>query len=275
MLGAGGLRARLDSTLGHVGPDTAKQGGGPPLPAFGQQQLAPSLGSALLGILGGEGSEDLITPANAETPAELQAPQPAPTPAPPAPQHCLLCGNLGSPSLCGPLRPAAYEGQPAAVHHLCAIWSPGCFQREVGAGARPRHGTHGHGAETCLTAAAAPASNCPAAPPVPPCRAPRCTSTWRRRRGGRGSAAAPPASRPAPRSCAPTPGELRLWVLRARARLLVLLPGSGQACAAKHHRTVDCADWRAPRRPPPQLPRRVPPALRHHRAQRDAGARHL
>ena len=138
MLGAGGLRARLDSTLGHVGPDAAKQGGGPPLPAFGQQQLAPSLGSALLGILGGEGSEDLITPANAETPAELQAPQPAPTPAPPAPQHCLLCGNLGSPSLCGPLRPAAYEGQPAAVHHLCAIWSPGCFQREVGAGARPR-----------------------------------------------------------------------------------------------------------------------------------------
>lgn len=54
-----------------------------------------------------------------------------------APQ-CLLCGGLGTSAVCGTLRPATYEGQPAAVHHLCAVWSPGCFQREVGAGAAAR-----------------------------------------------------------------------------------------------------------------------------------------
>lgn len=39
-----------------------------------------------------------------------------------APQ-CLLCSGLGTSAVCGSLRPATYEGQPAAVHHLCAVWS--------------------------------------------------------------------------------------------------------------------------------------------------------
>lgn len=94
-----------------------------------------------------EGSDDLITPTNGEggpmQPQQLPggaaaAGAAAPLLPPPPQQQCLLCGGLGTQASCGPLRPATYEGRPVAVHHLCAIWCPGCFQREVGAGRRAR-----------------------------------------------------------------------------------------------------------------------------------------
>lgn len=87
-----------------------------------------------------ESSEDLITPASAEatTGGALQAAAArhdaaAPAAGPPAHSQCLLCGSLGSQGGCGPLRPASCDGQEVAVHHLCAIWTPAVFQREVGA----------------------------------------------------------------------------------------------------------------------------------------------
>lgn len=114
----------------------------------GQQRFQPGpAGSLFVPAAAGahpmaeaESSDDLITPTNAEAATGQQQQQPAvgaaaALPSPPPAQHCLLCGGLGSQTACGPLRPATYEGQPVAVHHLCAIWSPGCFQREVGAGA--------------------------------------------------------------------------------------------------------------------------------------------
>jgi hypothetical protein len=89
-----------------------------------------------------ESSDDLITPGTLEVPAanglQLQptttgAVPAAPVPLPPAPQQCLFCGGLGSTSMCGALNPAIIDGEQGAVHHLCAIWAPGCYLPEVGA----------------------------------------------------------------------------------------------------------------------------------------------
>ncbi|PRW59423.1 BREAST CANCER SUSCEPTIBILITY 1-like protein isoform B [Chlorella sorokiniana] len=107
---------------------------GLPAAVLGQQQQGAqpaqaAWGSALWAAqLLQQGGDDLITPpSNAEAPLGLGGGGGGG--ARPAPQ-CLLCGGLGTSAVCGALRPATYEGQPAAVHHLCAIWSPGCFQRE-------------------------------------------------------------------------------------------------------------------------------------------------
>lgn len=104
-----------------------------------------------------QGGEDLITPpSNAEAPLVLGGGSARPVP------QCLLCGGLGTSAVCGALRPVTYDGQPAAVHHLCAIWSPGCFQREVGAGRRPSPAAALAHMPECL-----PASPAPSGPPPP------------------------------------------------------------------------------------------------------------
>lgn len=100
----------------------------------GGQQGAQGWGSGLwpAQLQAGAADDSLITPTNAEAPLLLSGGGGG-SGARAAPQ-CLLCGGLGTSAVCGALRPATYEGQPAVVHHLCAVWSPGCFQREVGAG---------------------------------------------------------------------------------------------------------------------------------------------
>ena len=187
-------------------------------PAPAGQQLAATEGSVFSQLFGSavfaaeavtmehtvKGSEDLITPASVEATAggALVRHNVAAAPAAGAPAHhqCLLCGSLGSQGVCGPLRPASCDGQEVAVHHLCAIWSPSVFQREVGAahvdphvGPRRRPFTCSH---PCSINAA------------PACRAPLCTSTWSKRPGAPSSAPATRAARRAPPSPAPTPGEV-------------------------------------------------------------------
>jgi hypothetical protein len=54
---------------------------------------------------------------------------------------CVLCGELGSPTTCGPLVPVSLAGEEVSVHHACALWAPQVYQDEV----QPRgDGCHKH-----------------------------------------------------------------------------------------------------------------------------------
>lgn len=273
------FRARLDSTLGLPGLPGGGQAGAkqpfqPPPPAPFGQLSGPAETVALAGLQA-EGSEDLITPANAEAgPAALNPLAAVPAtatawalaggrpPAPPPPQQCLLCGGLGSSSLCGVLKPAIFEGRAEAVHHLCALWAPGCFQREVGAGCcRPGALACRPAANPCLLAADSALNP----PTTHPHRDPPCTSTWRRRRGAPAPAPAPPAARPARPWSARNPGEAPQH------------PGHRPApqATSPHKDLVLCPNDShiLQRSPTPQVPRCVPPAVRRRRAGRGAGGR--
>lgn len=143
----GSLDTALGSMLGsgpakssELGSLLEQQSGG----HLGFRAFRPSVfGPGLPGELGVESSDDLITPATVEVQAGSgqlpSAPAAAAAAMPPVPrQHqCLLCGGLGSQGACGPLKTATVEGEAVAVHHLCAIWSPGCYLPEVGAPAVP------------------------------------------------------------------------------------------------------------------------------------------
>lgn len=82
-------------------------------------------------------AETLITPVNADQPttAFLAAAATAPLGAAPAlaPPSCCLCGGVSNEAACGVLRPVTLDDQPAAVHHLCALWAPNCYMSQVGA----------------------------------------------------------------------------------------------------------------------------------------------
>ncbi|KAL4425853.1 hypothetical protein ABPG75_009869 [Micractinium tetrahymenae] len=79
-------------------------------------------------------AEPLITPVNADQPAAAfltaAAAAPAGAAAALAPPSCCLCGGMGSEAACGALRPVTLDDQPAAVHHLCALWAPNCYMSQ-------------------------------------------------------------------------------------------------------------------------------------------------
>lgn len=217
----------------------------------GGQQGAQGWGSGLwpAQLQAGAADDSLITPTNAEAPLLLSGGGGG-SGARAAPQ-CLLCGGLGTSAVCGALRPATYEGQPAVVHHLCAVWSPGCFQREVGAGvlyaAVP--------CTTCLDAFPPPRSCRPTPPPaglLSVCQpggggAPSTQPLLQRvRADGRVAAVRPPRVR--------LWGSSSLWMSaapRARSRRSCLRLGGADGAA-----TVLASQRRAPALSPCTLPTR-------------------
>lgn len=126
------LTAGMAKPTASVQVEQQQSGGHPPFNFFSSAAFGPSFN----GELALESSDDLITPGTLEAPAASGLRFAPTTAAVPLPHQCLFCGGLGTTSTCGALNPAIIDGEPGAVHHLCAIWAPGCYLPEVSAGCR-------------------------------------------------------------------------------------------------------------------------------------------